>query len=179
MALIAVLSVLCLAAAGGYWFLYSGLSETNARSASLLGEIRAEEKRAEEARLLGDLVEETQAERAAIDAKFVGKEDIVPFIERIEATAKAAGIKADVASVDLAPVEGSASKEAVVLRLSASGSWRDTMHFAALLESLPYAINVKAVSLSASGLPPADAKSSAPRARQWVSQFDFTALKQK
>ncbi|HEU0080816.1 MAG TPA: hypothetical protein VFQ72_02215 [Candidatus Paceibacterota bacterium] len=120
-------------------------------------------QRAQEARAA---LRETGAAIRSVDARFLSKDDIPGFISLVESQGAAAGVKADVGSIDLDEKGDLSELKTLRLRLTAKGAWKDCVAYAAALEDLPYAVQVDALALS----------KAAGAAGVWNMTVEMTAL---
>lgn len=81
---------------------------------------------------------------------FVEAEGSVDFIESIEKTAKSAGLRFEVASVEAEDTEelGALGKDFLVLSINTVGNFKSNMQFIKLLENMPYKVTLSDIMLS-------------------------------
>jgi Tfp pilus assembly protein PilO len=147
---VAILLVIVLGLFGAWcFFVY--------RSSALRGEIAAlqsasDEVSAKESKLISlkNVMRDSKDDIDLISSRFIAKDDIPKFIDMLETDAQGANVKADLSSINLEDGEPSAIR-ALKVHVSGSGSWKDSVGFIALIESLPYALSVDSLSLSKTG----------------------------
>jgi len=87
------------------------------------------------------LINETKSQREKINKYFITADEIVAFIEQIESLGEFTGVSFDLSSVDAVDDSG----DALLLKFTTYGSWQDTYYLLALIESLPYNIDIERV----------------------------------
>lgn len=87
------------------------------------------------------LINETKTQREKLDKYFITADEIVVFIEQIESLGEFTGVSFDLSSVDAVNENG----DALLLKFTTYGSWQDTYYLLALIESLPYNIDIERV----------------------------------
>lgn len=84
----------------------------------------------------------TQRDRESIDEFFVDSESVISFIERVEALGASVGV--DTTLQDLTEKNGTE----LVFKLKTTGTFKDSMRFTALVESLPFSLVLSEASFS-------------------------------
>lgn len=169
-----VLVALCVAA---YFTvsLIKSKSEETSKKASELAFYKKKQQDALANEKSGDRVEDFVQK---IQSYFVGKNDVVPFLETLEAEAKNHNVELTIKNVEERPynieVEND-TKEYMVLRLETKSSWQNMMYFIAYLENLPYIISVKTAN-AASFI---EGGGDAEVITGWRGTFEMTVVKQK
>src|SRR3989338_5285050 len=102
-----------------------------------------EASRREEIRSLDHSIKIIESERTLLQTHFAQSSDVVPFLDAIEGLAPLVGVKAEVASVDIAP-EG----PALIVGINASGSFECIYKFLTLLENFPYELEFISINIS-------------------------------
>ncbi len=143
-----VAAVLALASLGAWGFLIYQSAGLKAKLASISAS--AESAAAKEARSLGikAALRDSRESVAAVDARFVAKDGIPEFIDGLEAKARAAGVKADVSSINLDESGDPAALKSLRLHIAGQGDWKSIVSYVASLEALPFASKVEGVSIS-------------------------------
>ena len=85
---------------------------------------------------------------AFVRAAFVPKGDLVPFIESLESRARALRLTPEVISAN--DTAGTAENPAIVATISVAGSRADVDAYVRSLDTLPYHVTVRSVSLAVS-----------------------------
>jgi hypothetical protein len=144
---IVIVALLCTFMSGGAYgaLLYYTYHLKSARGEIAIS-IEAEHKKDEALRLTSRLLEDLAEEETAITSRFVAADDVVPFIELIEASGKDAGVALEVVSVSIA-TEKEISHEWLAIALKADGAWQGLVHLIMLLETMPYVVNLDSLSL--------------------------------
>lgn len=88
----------------------------------------------------------SKAELAAIEGRFIGKDDIPEFINMLESRASSTGVLADFGSISVVPTESGSGM--LKIHMTGSGSWSEVTSFIARLESLPYASKIESATFS-------------------------------
>jgi Tfp pilus assembly protein PilO len=151
--LIIILTAILLAA---NYFFFISIKNINTKTSALMGETEVYKK--EQGRLAGKSgITEILSLVEKINSYYVGKDDVVHFIEDIEKEGRSKGITLLIRSVSTENFGGltdeesaGATKEVMRLKLEARGSWRDTMEFVAFLEHLPYKVSFASVDFTKS-----------------------------
>jgi Tfp pilus assembly protein PilO len=92
--------------------------------------------------------ENNTAEIQSLRDFFVQKGDEVKFIEKIEETARNAGITFDISSISVK--NGSNSfEENVEIKVDVEGTWKSIIAFADKLEKMPFGVSVERMALDA------------------------------
>lgn len=193
--LVLVLILTAILVAANY-FLFISIKNINTNTSAVLSETDVYKK--EQDRLAGKSgVNEILALVQKVNSYYVGKDDVVHFIENIENEARAKGLVLLIRSVSTENYGGltdeesvGATKEVMRLKLEARGSWRDTMEFVSFLEHLPYKVDFVGVDFSkmvsgstiiadAPSAPSKSVKVKASTSSDWSVKIEFTVLKQK
>ena len=92
------------------------------------------------------ILEDTKKDRERLNSYFVGQNDVVAFIEKIESLGAFSSTAVEILTVDIAQ-GGSEAYQFLTLKLSTKGSWDATTHFVSLLETLPNFIVIRQANL--------------------------------
>jgi hypothetical protein len=168
--MVAVAFLSALASVGAYGALLYYTNYLRGSTSELSASIEVELKKDEQLRLTSELLEDLSEEEAAITSRFVPADDVVPFIELIEASGRDAGVALEVVSVSIAP-EKEPSHEWLAIALKADGSWQGLAHFLMLLETMPYVVKLDSVGLRYEG--------KEGELGNWSSTFSLRAAKLK
>lgn len=134
-----------------------GVRHTQASIATLADAISASSTHQASDVSLKRRVEDTQQERAEVQAHFVAVSDLVPFLEQIEDLAQKAGVSSKVAAVSEAtrplsdigaPKGKNATYGVISITISFEGAWAQTYQFVSLIEHMPYASRIEHVELA-------------------------------
>ncbi|MCC6448310.1 MAG: hypothetical protein IT215_06470 [Chitinophagaceae bacterium] len=99
--------------------------------------------------ILKKVAKETEVNREKLNQYFVSKDDIVGFIERVEALAKSASLDVVISSVNLSEIDQN-KNQFLNLELKSFGSWQNSMYLLALIENLPYLVKIESSKLQLS-----------------------------
>jgi hypothetical protein len=123
------------------WYFVSHLDSIVTESETALAEIAVEQKRHEEAVALERAIERSGGAVELADAFFVGEDDVVRFIEEIEALARSWRLDAAVQSVE----EGSdpEGRRTIAATVELLGSRSATLDFLREIEVLPYRLVIE------------------------------------
>jgi len=104
----------------------------------------------EQNRLRRLTVQNTEKERAKIDSYFIGKDNVVDFLDSVEALGKKSGVSAKIFNVGLENISGEASSTAEKLKISieAVGKWQKIYNFLNYLSLISYSISFEDIELS-------------------------------
>lgn len=104
---------------------------------------------ASELSALQRLVRETEEERAEVASYILPSEDVIDFIELIEALGVEQGTELNIQSLSASPLGGEFEKLDLVI--SVSGSYESVTYILKLLETLPYQSSISQMQLRAAG----------------------------
>ena len=124
------------------YFLYNQIEQNLSVTKINEEKWRQEFARREEIQMLDRAVKNIQKESVEIDNHFVKSEDVVPFLNTIEALAPRVGTRAETASVDI-----SSDKTSLLVRIEVEGSFSGIYKFIKLLENSPYQLEFTSVDL--------------------------------
>ena len=141
-----VLAVLALLGGAVYGGLYWSIGKKEQNISGLLVTIQEESKKTLQIKTLTDVVENSTKDRAELETYFIKTEDIVGFIEKVEALGASAGIGTDIKGVNVLGEGGSYLQ----MELETKGSLRGTLQFLTLMELLPGALSFDKVFMTES-----------------------------
>ena len=118
-----------------FLFFYKATNDNNQKSQSKEGEWQSEKLKHDEMKTVDHSLKIIEKERAQLETHFAQSSDIVPFLDTIEKLAPKAGVKAEVASVDILT-----DRTGLMVGMKASGTFGGLYKFLALLENSPYEI---------------------------------------
>jgi hypothetical protein len=129
-----------------------GINGRNNEALSLKEELDFEIIKEERLRSVKEIVVDVAPQRDEIDSYFVGKDSIVSFIKIVEDLGNLSGVSLEIDSVGVSGLEigdgvNSEILEQLNLDFTTQGSWQNTFHLIALLESLPYKVSFEELSL--------------------------------
>lgn len=127
----------------------SSLLAQTVSAQSAIGEKQADQGRDQD---LISLYGDTAADRAQMTGIFIPSDDIVDFIEAVEAIGPEAAAKISLSSINADSLDGAPAGTlgTVDADVSVSGSWPAVMQALMLSEALPYDVTIDAVRLDAS-----------------------------
>lgn len=133
------------------------------------------EKKATEVDAIEKALDEFRIYQDAVDSHIIGKEGIVQFVETVEDAAHDAGVSIRIDQLEEVDVTPKALTE--LKRLNATftvrGTWRQVMIFAALVDSLPHQVFVRAANITT------DKSGEDKKAVEWVGTWSVAATKFK
>lgn len=103
-----------------------------------MSKLSVEQLKEEELRFLRESFRATEAERAALDAYFIDTQEVVAFIEEIEAAGRRAGA---ITSFNYVNIRG--AENTLVMEFEAFGSFTELFYFTRLVEFLPAKISIE------------------------------------
>ena len=154
---LAVVCVINAVLAGGWWYLYSSVTEAADEAIRLAEAISVAEAKQDNIRTLTVFLSDIETERAKISSAFVDRETLVAFIENVERLAARASVALVIESASL-PEKGAALPS---FRVRATGSFGGLYRLVALLETMPYHVALDEVRFSAG------------TGRQWTASIQF------
>ena len=121
------------------------LIETQSKATSI-GQFQYQEALAgtQKADSIAAAVQNTSRERVELDRYFIGRENVVEFLEEIESFGIQTGASVEVTSVELESLNESV--EELKLVILTSGSWTSLVHLLLLLDSAPLLIEFDRIS---------------------------------
>lgn len=147
-----IFALLSMAVYGGLFFL---IKKGNENISKTKGEIDISLKQEQQIKGAQNLLKDIEKDEEELNAYLIEDEEVVPFLESIEALSAVTGADIEVTSVSIEPhVYGESENTAVeFLRLVvvARGAWEEVFHAAALLESVPKGAYVSQVGLTQAG----------------------------
>lgn len=163
-----LLAALALALLGAWGFLaYQGFMLRDRAAAADAADAERTERTAYLATVKGAL-RQSEADLAAIDGRFVGRDDVPDYITALEGLASREGVTVAMGSINLdEPSEEPVG--ALRLRVSVSGSWQNVTGFVARLESMPYASSLSSLSFTRRELP----EGQGAAAFTWTADMDL------
>ncbi len=165
MQFLAVILVLTLVVGAVYAGIFLYIKNTNKEITELTKVIDEQIQIEEKLRSIESVMEDTIEGRAKLDSYFVGQNDIVQFIETIEALSGITGEEVTIISVDIQEDDNTSAYQFLRLRLTTRGAWEETIHFIALLETLPNYVVIERAGL--------DLRFTDEEAGEWRSSFDI------
>jgi len=144
--LITIVLLATAAALSGYIGLFLYIKGANQDIAELRSTIDQQLYIETQLKSIESILEDTKEDRERLSSYFVGQNDVVAFIEKIESLADFSGTTIEILTVDIAQ-GGSEAYQFLTLKLSTKGSWNTTTHFISLLETLPNFIVIKRTNL--------------------------------
>jgi hypothetical protein len=164
---------------GLYFYLYRLVTEEVSRTNIALLEVAKEQYRKDNQKTTADLLRNIEIGRAKISANFVEEDQVVGFIERVEAIGDITGNVVSISSINANDISatpvGTVGK--VKAHVSTSGSWPSVMRTLALAEKLPYSVSINNLRLDVAGISDATGKSLSTS--QWRINFDIEVLSKK
>jgi hypothetical protein len=162
---IITLAVLVAIVYGLWGYLFFKVQEQGQQVSELLQEVDFEIKREERVRSMQGLLDQSGDDIFFLKNRFVKNNDVVEFIESIEALAESVGLIPSISS--LAEDRVVAVNNSLIMQFGTVGNWQDTYHFLSLLEVLPLKIDISRVDLvrNPEGL--------------WQANFALSALEDK
>ncbi|MES3032240.1 MAG: hypothetical protein V4699_03305 [Patescibacteria group bacterium] len=125
-----------------FLFLHKTINNSNAESQSKETEWKSEALRRDAIKALDNSIKMIEGDRMQLETHFAQSSNAVPFLDAIEALAPKVGAKTQVTSVDIAK-DGSA----LVVGMTASGTFSSLYKFLTLLENSPYELEFMTVDM--------------------------------
>lgn len=113
--------------------------------ADVEGQIGNARSREQSMRSLRQLITDTEQERTTLSQYSVGSDGAASLIELLERDARGLGISFAIGGVSVDPKEG--PFDTLKVSMQASGSFSAVMRLLALIETIPYASTVEAITL--------------------------------
>lgn len=130
-------------------FLYLGISTQNKEVQALLVEAEKDIQKDQTLRVARTILQENKDAITELDAYFVSKDGVVPFIDQLEKLAEDSNVVISIISVasETDPKGKNDFKEPLVIRSDVTGSWNNVITFFDKLENLPYQMTIGSASL--------------------------------
>src|SRR3989344_2490821 len=145
-------AVIALIAVGAYGFLFFKIKNENALAGTLRNSLSVAADERANLDSLKVLFATTTEERAELDTYLLKSDAVVTFIESIEQLHTVTGASLSVVAVGVEPDtidknKVSTSTESLRITIDATGTWNQLMHVLALIEALPYHVNLTEMGL--------------------------------
>ena len=142
---LALCAALFLGAAAFPTYIYLDTKEAERYVATVESQLGSARSREIQARLVKQLLADTQTEREALEGASLPRDGAAVLIDLLERDARAAGIAFDIGGVSIDPKEGPLDTLKVTMR--GSGSFSSAMQLVALVGAVPYVSTVDAAVL--------------------------------
>lgn len=176
---------LSLVALGVYFFLFLMVGQKSRFVYQVFNDVETLSSRKESFKTIKDNVSKTVSLRDELDSYFIKKDEVVQFLNLVQALGADNNLETKVVSlgVDPAPVSPDVF-ETVNLEIQVSGRWAGVYHFAELLELMPLKLSVSAVNLEKDFAGKAQVSSDVSSKKvasiaAWTGVFDISVLKLK
>ena len=127
-----ILSVVLILSASVF-LLYKKISSNTEKANITMREVEDENNKRYEVKLLKNSIKTIKEDSILLKSHFAQSSDVVPFLDTLEGLATKVGIKAETASVDIAP-----DSLSLLVKINTSGSFEAIYKFLTLLENSPY-----------------------------------------
>ncbi|MFA4890627.1 MAG: hypothetical protein WC587_03305 [Candidatus Paceibacterota bacterium] len=146
-----------------WFYLYSKIEEWQTSIVKITNDLAFSEANAQNLKLLKNQTEETAGSKEIIDKVFLGKKDIVSFMEYLEKTGKDIGVSVDFSSVKL----DDTGQEKPYFQFSLKGKFENVFRFIVLLENIPNQIVFDRMDISKNG-------ENSPSAGEWEANVGMS-----
>ncbi len=126
----------------GYVYFLFIIFKINNEQRILGKEVQLQVKKDEHFRAIKKILADTRSERLELNTRFVSKEGVVSFIEKIESLSSVAGASVDIQSVNIIDAKSKAGYEWLELSVDVSGTWDEVYYLISLVEHLPMAASL-------------------------------------
>lgn len=126
----------------GYGYFLFVIFETNTEQRILGEEAQLQSKREEHFRTIKKVLADTRSERLELNSRFISKDGVVSFIEKIESLSGITGASLDIRSVSIIDTDTTTEYEWLELSVDISGTWSELNHLVALVEHFPVALSL-------------------------------------
>lgn len=200
-----VMIVIVIVALGGYYVLFHIIKQTNEKTSELAKEIEQYTEQAEVLRSADKVADALQEDIEKINSYFLGKEQVVSFIETVESAGEKSGVTVTISSVGVGGAGGvivasgqkpapkptaqlattstqSLTPETLSLRADVRGSWSGVLQFMSYMENVPYKLSLNRVSVGrvstvASFFKPSQLSTEdEPDGPVWTASFEINVL---
>ena len=141
-------TILLLAALAAYGALFVFIQNANQDISALESSIGVRGKQEMNLRSIQTIAEDTLEERTQLDSYFVSPDAVVDFIETIEQLAIPTGTSIETTAVEEhSELESAEAHSFLRMQFTVRGSWQEIFHLLALIETLPFYIEVEKANL--------------------------------
>lgn len=107
---------------------------------TLAQEVHLADNRSEYLASIKDVVRDTRAEQQQLAALYLKEDDVVAFIEEVEALIRTREVTFDLQSVDIRSIESTEEYSWLELSLEIEGAWADVFALVSQIERLPFVL---------------------------------------
>lgn len=154
---VVLLNALALA---GWFYLFSVLKNQSGVTKEIQEKIATNEKEINENKLLKSLAGDITEKKKKIDSVFLGKQDMIKFIEEFEALADKTGVSIKFGGVNFEGLNAGTP----YLQFSVKGGFSQVFHYFVLQENLPYSIKINKADFHKSG------------EKEWQANFEIILI---
>lgn len=166
-----------------YSYLFVTVRQKNQRLAALTSAVETFNEEKANLKSVKETFSQTASLREQLDGHFIPKDGVVEFLDSIESLGAENNLAPQVLSVSVGPAAPLSPDifEAVNATVEVGGTWSDVYRFAALVELLPFKVNLGRVDLEKVSGETAAGASKKPSllAPHWKGTLDIAVLKLK
>jgi hypothetical protein len=173
----ALMMVLAIAVIFSYVLFFNNIKEKNKTISLITNDVNIAVQRDIKLRSAKDLIKDTQESRSELDTYFVIDDKLVDFIEDVERISRYTGADVEVMSVNVDDNKNAENDISELLKLNfeAKGEWKEVFQFLALIEKMPFKIDVSTASFRV--IHSDDIEEDSPRI--WKGFFSISTIKLK
>lgn len=142
--ILALTTILAIASIVFYVLFFNALKNKNEEISLILNVTDTAIQRELKLRSVGEIIKDTEDEREKLDTYFVADDHVVDFIESIEELGRYVGVDIETVSVNINDNLKTKDSISEILNLSIEtrGDWEDVFYFLALMEKMPFRIDI-------------------------------------
>lgn len=146
-----LVSIITLCIVGGFYYLVTYVSGLSEKTTELKSEVESKQIKINHIQNVNKSAEKTSEDSVKIMDHFIKADGAIDFVSSVESTASDFSLKYNTNAIENVENEMLASQGKQILRISMSlsGGWKNILKFITYIESLPYAVKVEKVELSA------------------------------
>lgn len=174
-----ILTIAAIAVFVAGYFAYDHIRNLNLKASEEVALWKEDQGRKEELAMLEKKIAAIRANDSALQSMFLSEENTVRFFDTLETLADELGATTTISSLRKlsAGTIGTSTVERVAMTVTVEGDWQALYNYLALLEVLPYASRLDAVTLAA--VKRSNLGESSKLGQQWIADISLSVLKYK
>lgn len=147
--ILALTMILAIASVVFYVLFFNNVKGKNETISTIINDIDIAIQKETRLKSAKDIIKDTETGRGKLDTYFIDNEEIIDFIEEIEKIGRDIGVEIEIISVSISDskIQRDNISEVLNLDLKAEGKWSSVFHFLALIEKMPFKINISKINL--------------------------------
>lgn len=143
--------ILAIASIVFYVLFFNNIKEKNNMISTIINDVDTAVQKEVKLKSVKDIIKDTTDGREKIDTYFINDDEIIGFIGEVEKIGRDIGVDVEIISVSISDskLQQDNISELLDLDLKAEGQWSRIFHFLALIEKMPFKINISTINLEA------------------------------